>query len=222
VHARRVYAGVNVLFAVGEAGELFSWGKGSDWCLGHGDEQDQPSPTEVEALQGVRASSVAVGGQHVLALSEDGLVYRWGEDVRGNIYGDHFVERELLPEPVEALRGVRVGGIAAAGNRFYAVSDAGEVWAWGSDVAGSPPLGHGETTFSSLPKPIESLRGIKVDAVAAGIDHTLAWAGDGSVYGWGANSNGALGPAMTDPLFHFVRMPQLLPGFRVARWPPTM
>jgi hypothetical protein len=30
--------------AIGEAGELFSRGQGSCWCLGHGDMQDQHSP----------------------------------------------------------------------------------------------------------------------------------------------------------------------------------
>jgi alpha-tubulin suppressor-like RCC1 family protein len=36
-----------------------------------------------------------------------------------------------------------------------------------------------------LPKPIESLQGVKVDAVAANQKHTLALMEDGSVYAWG-------------------------------------
>jgi alpha-tubulin suppressor-like RCC1 family protein len=47
-----------------------------------------------------------------------------------------------------------------------------------------------------LPKPIESLRGIKVDVVAAAMIHTLARADDGSVYTWGHEygaGSGALG-----------------------------
>jgi alpha-tubulin suppressor-like RCC1 family protein len=77
------------------------------------------------------------------------------------------------------------------------VTDAGEVWAWGSDGEGDTPLGHGEQVHCPLPKPIASSRGIKVDAVAAGDYQALALADDGSVYAWGrhedAANRGALG-----------------------------
>jgi hypothetical protein len=59
-----------------------------------------------------------------------------------------------------------VGSVAAADDRCYAVSGTGEVWAWGFDNECCIPLGHGEETECLLPKPIEALRGIKVDAVA--------------------------------------------------------
>jgi alpha-tubulin suppressor-like RCC1 family protein len=79
VRVRRVFAGIDTAFAIGEAGELFSWGIGMSGLLGHGDEQDQPSPKRVEAVRGVPVSSVAFGMFHVLALAEDGLVYAWGQ-----------------------------------------------------------------------------------------------------------------------------------------------
>jgi E3 ubiquitin-protein ligase HERC2 len=132
--------------------------------------------------------------------------------------GNPNVERELLPKPVEALRGVRVGSIAAAFNRSYAVADTGEVWAWGIGREYRPPLGHGEEKDCPLPKPIASLRGVKVDAVAANTYHTLALADDGSVDVWGrgaAARAGALdlGPSVTDA----VPTPQHIPGLRAAR-----
>jgi hypothetical protein len=61
VRVRRVCAGASTAFAIGEDGELFSWGGGCQG-LGHGDEQDQPSPKRVEALRGVPVSCVAIGG----------------------------------------------------------------------------------------------------------------------------------------------------------------
>jgi alpha-tubulin suppressor-like RCC1 family protein len=220
VCVRRVCAGEHTAFAVGEAGELFSWGQGKYGLLGHGDTQNQPSPKRVEALRGVRVSSVSVGWWHALVLAEDGLVYAWGHNSGRALLGNPDVEREPLPKPVEALRGVRVGSVAAAQYRSYAVADTGELWSWGFGGMGYTPLGHGEQTCCPLPKPVESLRGVKVDAVAGGFNHTLAPVGDGSVYVWGheraatAGSFG-LGPSGNDAP-STVHTPQRIPALRVA------
>jgi alpha-tubulin suppressor-like RCC1 family protein len=218
VRMRRVCAGDFAAFAIGEDGELFSWAFGSYGLLGHGDTQNQPSSKRVEALRGVRVSSVSIGECHALALAEDGLVYAWGENQRRALLGDPSVERELLPRPVEALQGVRVGSIAAAGLRSYAVADTGEVWAWGWDNESFAPLGRGEEVDCRLPTPIESLRGIKVDAVSA--SHTLALADDGSVYAWGSRRAAHSGSLGLDTSFSdswtCVPTPQRIPTLRVT------
>jgi alpha-tubulin suppressor-like RCC1 family protein len=121
VRVHQACAGREVAFAIGEDGELFSWGECMDGCLGHGDRQDQPSPKRVEALRGFRMSSVSVGCCNVLALTEDGLVYAWGANKLRALMGNPPVERELLPNPVEALRSVRVGSVAADNCHSYAV-----------------------------------------------------------------------------------------------------
>jgi hypothetical protein len=100
------------------------------------------------------------------ALTEDGLVvYAWGRNVSYAGMGNPHVEEESSTKPVEALRGVRVGSVAAAVARSYAFADTGEVWAWGMDGADLVALDHGERMLCPLPKPFESLQGIKVDAV---------------------------------------------------------
>jgi alpha-tubulin suppressor-like RCC1 family protein len=124
----------------------------------------------------------------------------------------------MYDEQIEALRGVRMSSIAAAGFRNYAVADSGELWAWGHDGGRSLPLGHGEPRHCLLPKPIQSLGGVKVDAVAAGGKSTLALADDGQVYVWGskrAAESGALG--LGSSVTGAVRTPQRVPGLRVAR-----
>jgi hypothetical protein len=109
-------------------------------------------------------------------------VYEWGKNGGSARFGN---TNAAVPTPVEALRGVHVGSVAAAGARSYAVANTGELWAWGEDIKYQIPLGHGQPMNCPLPKPIESLRGIKMDAVAANSHHTLALADDGSVYAWG-------------------------------------
>jgi alpha-tubulin suppressor-like RCC1 family protein len=187
-------------FAVGEHGEMFSWGYGDNVRLGHGDTHNQPLPKRVEALRNVRVSTVAVGFWHVLVLAENGLVYAWGENEKRALLGGARIKRALLPAPCEALRDVRVISIAAAYARSYAVADTGELWAWGVSGEDYAPIGHGKQMGWPVPKPVESLRGTKVDAVSACDSHTLALADDGCVYAWGdkyAAINGALGLCQT-------------------------
>jgi alpha-tubulin suppressor-like RCC1 family protein len=203
VRVCRVFAGFGTGFAIAEDGELFSRGFGDRAQLGHGDTQDQLSPKRVEALRGVRVSSVSVGGNHVLALTEDGLVYAWGENSDRKVLGHHqHVSHnitELLPQPVEALRGVRVVSSAAADRRSYALADTGELWAWGRTGEDHARLGHCELGSCALPKVIESLRAVKLDGVTAGDAHTLALADDRSAYAWGSRLGSTEGCARSGP-----------------------
>jgi alpha-tubulin suppressor-like RCC1 family protein len=199
--------------------ELFSWGRAGYGLLGHGGEQLQPSAKRVGALRAFERAA---------ARLTEAMPSRWQRTdwcTRGvRIGGKHAwakpnVERELLPTPVEALRGVRVGSVAAGGFRSFAVANTGELWAWGRDDAGVTPLGHGEHINCHVPKPIESLRGVKVDAVAVGFCHTLAVAGDGSVYAWGSGSTamaGALGLGLSTRCAADVPVPQRIPALRVV------
>jgi E3 ubiquitin-protein ligase HERC2 len=235
VRLRSVSAGFDRAVAIGEKGEVFSLGLGGV-DLGHGAMHGQPSPKRVEALRGVRVSSVSAACHHTLALVEDGQVYAWGENKYRALLGLPDVDQQLVPRPVEAIRGVRVGSVAAARHRSYAVADTGELWAWGVDGEQCTPLGHGETVNCPLPKPIESMRGIKVDAVVAGMYHTLAQADHGSVYAWGVEyegeeggegeegeegegEEGAVSPGPSTGAAGIpVRTTQLVPGLRLACW----
>jgi alpha-tubulin suppressor-like RCC1 family protein len=149
-----------------------------------------------------------VGTFHVLALSVDGLVYARGQNHNYAVLGYRHIARELLPKPVEALRSVRVGSVAAAGMRSYAVADTGEVWAWGDDSGNTDqtPLGFGERIRRAVPKPLPSLRGVHMNAVVAGMHHTLAVADDGRVYTWGG-AHAALGLGQSVPAWRTVPVP---------------
>jgi alpha-tubulin suppressor-like RCC1 family protein len=65
--------------------------------------------------------------------------------------------------------------------------------AWGRNTFGE--LGDGTTTDSSTPVQVSGLPG--VTAIAAGIVHSLALRGDGSVWAWGNNLHGELGDGTT-------------------------
>jgi alpha-tubulin suppressor-like RCC1 family protein len=48
---------------------VYTWGRGEDGQLGHGDTQDRSSPALVEALQGKIIVQMACGSGHTIVLS---------------------------------------------------------------------------------------------------------------------------------------------------------
>jgi alpha-tubulin suppressor-like RCC1 family protein len=91
--------------------------------------RDQPSPKRVEALRGVRVSSISNGYNHTIAITEENSIYAWGLNKDQLCLGNPNVEKEMLPNPIEALRDLRIVSTAIAGCRSYAVADTGELWA---------------------------------------------------------------------------------------------
>jgi large repetitive protein len=71
-------------------------------------------------------------------------------------------------------------------------------WAWGDNQFGQ--LGDGTTASASLPVRVTTRTGLAgVTALAAGAEHSLALAEDGTVWAWGNNDHGQLGNGTTIP-----------------------
>jgi hypothetical protein len=78
-----VAAGGRFSAAVSATATVYTWGYGSDGCLGHGDEEGLPVPKQVQVLAGHRVLSACAGQAHCLAVSERGEVFSWGWDEFG-------------------------------------------------------------------------------------------------------------------------------------------
>jgi alpha-tubulin suppressor-like RCC1 family protein len=191
---KAVAAGYNYSLALTESGEVYAWGWNEEGQLGLGDTEDRLTPTKVEGLPKVKA--IAAGGAHSLALTESGEVYVWGYNASGQLgLGD--TEARLTPTKVEGLpkvKAIAAGGawpiryVVEAGHSL-ALTESGEVYAWGNNAFGQ--LGLGDTEDRLTPTKVEGLP--KVKAVAAGYDHSLALTESGEVYAWGNNASGQLG-----------------------------
>ena len=144
-----VACGVNSTFAVTKLGRVYSFGGVMHGMLGHGHighKRTFAVPTLIEALEGVFVTMVAVGSWHVLCVGDTGRVWAWGLIMSeqlgiGSIEvgaGD-FVS---VPTPVTALdtQGKFVF-VAASPYHSMALTEKGEVWAWGSNVQGQCGLG---------------------------------------------------------------------------------
>lgn len=64
--------------------------------LGHGDLYNLDTPTEVEALAGVKITKIRAGGWHCFALSEFGDLYTWGWNDTGQLGVRHTGTKGVL------------------------------------------------------------------------------------------------------------------------------
>lgn len=107
--------------------------------------------------------------------------------------GDALAESEP-PEakstPDRAPKGAALS-VAAGAKHSLAVDEEGTLWAWGNNSLGQLGVGPSPTQ-SALPVEVTGVS--DVVAVAAGSDHSLALRSDGTVWAWGFNSNGQIGP----------------------------
>ena len=189
--AMSVSAGEYHSLALTAGGAVWSWGRGGDGRLGHGDfHQGQWQPKKIEAFYGQRVLAVSAGETHSLALTADGSVWSWGGGAFGTLgHGDW--QAQLLPKKVEAFAGQRVVAVSAGNDHSLAIIADGTVWSWGWGNSGR--LGHGDEQDQLLPKKIEALAGQRVLAVSAGGAHSLALTADGAVRSWGYGFYGKLG-----------------------------
>jgi alpha-tubulin suppressor-like RCC1 family protein len=142
--------------------------------------------TRVTAAPSV--SQLAGGGYAAYALSKDGSVWAWGDDLEGQL--GNGSDGTATDVPVRALRLSDAAAVAAGANSAFALRGDGTVWAWGDDSEGE--LGNGKETFTSeVPVRVDGLRGVK--QIAAGDFAAYAVTRRGAVWAWGANGAGQLG-----------------------------
>lgn len=191
--ARAMASGAAYALAVAGDGTLQGWGDNDYGQVGDGTTTGRAAPVGLDGPAGVAFAAVAPGVAHSLALAQDGTIWAWGRNDRGQL-GDGTLTDAATPFPVSTP-----GGFAAvAAGQAYSVAVArdGTVWTWGDNFYGE--LGDGTRANSAIPRQLagpDAPSGIV--AVATGRAHTLALARDGTLWSWGDNGYGQLGDGTT-------------------------
>ncbi|MEN6349224.1 MAG: immunoglobulin-like domain-containing protein [Syntrophomonas sp.] len=169
-------------------GTVWVWGDNGSGQLGDGSETDHNTPVQVPGLTGVTA--IAAGGRHNLGLTGSGRIKAWGHSYYGQVGNGETITNCGTPVELSSLAGIVA--VAAGANHSLAIMGSdGSVWAWGCNDRGQ--LGDGTNTSHSTPTKVPGLSGITAISATFRGDHSLAVAGDGSVWAWGANDYGQLG-----------------------------
>ncbi len=192
-------------------GRIYAWGNNSFGQLGDGSSvinREKPVLTKFTNLKTEETFiDISTGRLHSLALTNQGRVFAWGGNNRGqlgvgntnNSYTPKIVTFEDILESDE-----KIIQISAGSDFSVALSSSGRVVTWGSNFSGQ--LGIDFTTGTSGFKTTPTLvifpyrygnffppsTYASIDIISAGLNHTLAISGN-TVYTWGANSVGQLG-----------------------------
>ena len=86
-------------------GNIYSWGGGSQGCLGTGflDDNKRPNKLTKELFQSkdkITFKDICCGSFHSMALTDSGDVYSWGSSSRGQL-GHRSNNTELKPKKID-------------------------------------------------------------------------------------------------------------------------
>lgn len=183
-----VTAGRRSSYAVNKSGQAFAWGSNQYGQLGDTTTNNSNVPVQISGLS--KVAMIGGGGLHALALDEDGNVWGWGYNGAGQVGDGSSDLTKLTPVAVSGL--TQVVAVAAGYFHSLAVRVDGTVWAWGENGYGN--LGQGTVGAAYNLNTPHLVAGVPpAVVVAAGVDHSVALALDGTVWAWGANDSGQLG-----------------------------
>jgi len=207
-------AGAAHTAALGRDGTVWTWGRNGSGELGDGTTRDRARPGRVEGLPFIRA--ISCGAHHTAVLDADGAVWAWGPNGDGRL-GDGTTEDRLRPVRAVMPGDARVTAIVAGGYHTVALTDSGNVLAWGANWSEAWQLANATTLNSPRPTPVAANEGLEaigwpviptkepvrplgeIAQVTAGAFHTLAVRRDGLLLAWGQNARwGQLGSGAAD------------------------
>ena len=182
----QVAAGRDHSLAIRTNGTAWAWGYNSTGQLGDNSLVGKSSPVSV--VGGFTDwCQVSAGGQHTVAVRENGTVWAWGRNIFGGLGDASTIDKS---SPVSVVGGFTDWCQVSAGDcHSIAIRANGTAWAWGLGSAGQ--LGNNST--ASQTSPVSVVGGFtNWCQVSAGAEHSLGTKSSGTVWAWGYNS-GRLG-----------------------------
>ncbi|ETN59614.1 hect E3 ubiquitin ligase [Anopheles darlingi] len=201
MHAKeiaRAACGASHTLLLTNDGKMYSCGNNDHGQLGH-DVESLPNKRPrmsrfklLTALENYIITQACCGTAHSLALTNWGQVYSWGSNAVGQLGQETDTTRQIIPRLIRSIAAKQVVQIAAGHYHCLALTNSGELYAWGSNAYGQ--LGLGMTNEKvSTPTLVQSLAGVPIAFIACGGNHSFAVSKSGAIFGWGKNTFGQLG-----------------------------
>ncbi|KAJ8410132.1 hypothetical protein AAFF_G00211730 [Aldrovandia affinis] len=101
--------------------EVWSWGRGKEGQLGHGDILPRLQPLCIKNLSSKEVVRVAAGAYHSLALTAQSQVFSWGCNSSGQL--GHMDSPSTVPRVAKMSEGIRVWDVAAGEQHTLLLAD---------------------------------------------------------------------------------------------------
>lgn len=182
------------------SGRLYSCGWSDDGQTGQGRFGQVSTPSEVEGdLKGETVCKVTGTSDTVLALTDRGEVFGWGNTEYGQLATDSDENPQInLPMHLSFLKDCgKIVDIAAGGSFCMVLNENGDVFSWGYGILGfGPDVGH-QARPTQIPPALFGRNdfnpNVRVRAISAGLIHSAAINDQDDLYMWGHNRYGCLG-----------------------------
>ncbi|XP_057540979.1 ultraviolet-B receptor UVR8 isoform X2 [Amaranthus tricolor] len=201
---KQIFAGYCHSCAITVDGELYMWGKNSNGQLGLGKSAPKAvsTPTIVKCLTGLSIETAALGSEHSIAVTDEGVTLSWGGENSGRLGHErqsglfNFIscKSEYTPRIIKRLEGIKITAVAAGLMHSACIDENGNVFVFGE---GKLNKLNARNSVDVTRLPMLSDLPIAKD-VACGGYHTCVITRNGELYTWGSNENGCLGIGCTD------------------------
>ncbi|CAH9099939.1 unnamed protein product [Cuscuta europaea] len=191
----QIAAGPSYALAVALDGSLYTFGSGSNFCLGHGEQLNEFHPRAIQSFKrkGIHLLRVSAGDEHVVALDSNGYVYTWGKGYCGALGHGNETDK-TTPELVDSLKSHLAIQVCASKRKTFVVVDNGRVFGFGWMSFGSLGfLDRGASDKVARPCVLDSLRSHRVSQISTALYHTIVITNRGQLYGFGDNERAQLG-----------------------------
>ncbi|CAK9828632.1 RCC1-like G exchanging factor-like protein [Anthophora retusa] len=196
---KAITAGQDHSILLTESGEVYTFGWGADGQTGLAHYRNEFRPSLVKGdLAGQHIIKVASVADCVLALSDKGKVFGWGNSEYGQLLIDTETQQINIATEINVLEKLgHIVDIACGGCFCMVLNNAGDVYVWGYGILGFGP----EVQRVLQPTLIPSVlfgnnayqKNIKVVKIFCGLSHLAAITNTGDLYTWGCNKFGSLG-----------------------------
>lgn len=185
-----IAAGRQFSAAVKTDGTLWTWGNNGMGVLGDSTVVSKSSPIQVgSGTDWYKVSAWSGGDGNCYAIKTDGTLWGWGTNTSSGqrrVGDNSSIDRS---SPVQIGADTNWASLSTNG-AMAAIKTNGTLWMWGTNDVGQ--LGQ-NTSATSRSSPIQVGALTTWSLAATGVQNIVAVKTDGTMWGWGVNSAGALG-----------------------------
>ncbi|XP_006621692.1 RCC1-like G exchanging factor-like protein isoform X2 [Apis dorsata] len=196
---KSITAGQDHSILLTESGEVYTFGWGADGQTGLAHYRNEYRPSLVKGdLAGQHIIKVACVADCVLALSDKGKVFGWGNSEYAQLFVEDGNQQVNIATEIDKLKHLgHIIDIACGGCFCMVLNNTGDVYVWGFGILGFGPKITKIVQPTLIPATLFGnnayQKNTKVIKIFCGMNHLAALTNTGDLYMWGCNKFGSLG-----------------------------